>query len=65
MTQFKFGKKSLSRLQTCHQLLQELCYLALARSPIDFSILEGHRSIERQYELYLQELTKIDGVTLS
>jgi hypothetical protein len=28
---------------------------------MDFSVIEGHRTIERQNELFNQKLTKLDG----
>jgi peptidoglycan L-alanyl-D-glutamate endopeptidase CwlK len=30
---------------------------------IDFSVIEGHRTVERQHELFLQGKTTIDGIT--
>ncbi|GAF68680.1 unnamed protein product, partial [marine sediment metagenome] len=32
------------------------------RTPVDFGISEGHRSLERQKELYDQGKSKIDGI---
>lgn len=59
---FKFGNKSTERLKTCHVDLQQIMQLAISRSSIDFAITEGHRSIERQQELYKQGKSRIDGV---
>ena len=66
---YQFSNTSLERLSTCEQGLQEVMKLAIKRSPIDFGIAEGHRSVERQQEYYSQGRTKpgkiityIDGV---
>ena len=65
-----FGKVSKDRLSTCHKDLQLIMNLAIEISNIDFGISEGHRSIERQKELYDQGrttpgkiVTWIDGET--
>ena len=56
-----FGTRSLERLQTCHPDLQKL---ANAVIPFyDFSVLEGHRSQERQMELFADGKSKLDGVS--
>ena len=60
---FKFGKKSLDKLSTVHPELQDLMNEAIKRSPIDFSIICGKRSIEKQKSLYLSGKSKINGIT--
>jgi peptidoglycan L-alanyl-D-glutamate endopeptidase CwlK len=60
---FVFGTRSLDCLGTCEQTLQKLAREALRRSHIDFSITEGHRSLERQKRLFLAGKSKLDGVT--
>ena len=42
----RFGKRSISRLKTCDQKLQELFYEVVKH--FDCSIIEGHRGQERQ-----------------
>lgn len=68
---FKFGKNSKERLETCHPDIQKVLNLAISRSKVDFGISEGHRSIERQQELYAigrtvnrhkSKVTNVDGV---
>ena len=59
---YKFGNKSKERLNTCHEDLRLIANIAIQRSQIDFGIAEGHRSVERQYDLYKAGLSKIDGV---
>lgn len=60
---FKFGKRSKEKLATCHEDLQKILNLAISRSRVDFGISEGHRSIERQNQLFLEGKSKIDGIT--
>ena len=52
MSTYKFGRTSLSRLATCHADIQAIMMEAIRTSRVDFGIAEGHRSIERQLELY-------------
>lgn len=58
----KFGNRSLERLNTCEKDLFKIMSLVISRSQIDFSITEGHRSLERQEQLFKEKKTKIDGV---
>ena len=60
---FSFGKASLEKLATCHSHLITVANTALLWSPYDFSIIEGHRSVERQQQLFAEKKTHIDGVT--
>ena len=64
MYSFKLGKTSLSRLDTCHKDLQKIVLASIELSPIDFGIAEGHRTKERQKELFDQGKSKIDGITV-
>ena len=59
---YKFSNKSKERLNTCHEDLRLIANIAIQRSQIDFGIAEGHRTVERQYDLYKAGLSKIDGV---
>lgn len=58
---YKFGKRSKECLNTCHKDLQKIAELAI--NFYDFSVYEGHRSIERQQQLYEEGKSQIDGVT--
>ena len=56
-------------MATCDQSLQDVFNLAIKRSPIDFGVACGERTIEEQKELYRQGRTKsgnivtnVDGV---
>ena len=60
---YSFGNSSTAKLNTCHSDLQKILRLAISRSRIDFGIGEGHRSLERQKELFDQGRSKIDGIS--
>ena len=60
---FSFGTRSTEQLKTCHEDLQKILELAIQSSKVDFGISEGHRTVLRQYELFLMGRSKIDGVT--
>lgn len=53
----KFSKRSRERLESCHADLIALCERVL--EVYDFSVLEGHRSGERQDELFRQGKSKV------
>lgn len=48
MSNFKYSERSLSRLKTCHPLLQELFNEVIKH--VDCTIIEGVRTIEQQQE---------------
>lgn len=60
---FSFGKNSREKLDTCHKDLVKIFELVIQRTKVDIGISEGHRSKERQHQLYLEGKSKIDGVT--
>ena len=49
---YSFGTKSSERLAQVHPDLQRVFNEAIKNSPLDFSITEGLRTIERQKELF-------------
>ena len=53
----KFGKRSKERLATCDERLQQVFNEVIKY--IDCSVLEGHRSEERQNKLYEEGKTKV------
>ena len=55
----KFSKISQDRLNTSHRLIQELMHNVLAI--MDISILECHRTQERQMDLFLRGLSELNG----
>ena len=55
---YKFSKKSLSRLKTCHEDLQKVMRVAIHNSPYDFGITSGYRSPDEQRELYQKGRSK-------
>jgi peptidoglycan L-alanyl-D-glutamate endopeptidase CwlK len=57
---YEFSEKSLSRLNTCHQDIIEICKELI--QVYDFSVLEGHRTLEKQQEHYKAGRSKLDGI---
>ena len=53
----RYSKRSKERLSTCDQRLQDLFNEVIKH--VDCSILEGHRSKERQNKLYDEKRTKL------
>lgn len=62
MNDYIFGNTSNQRLSSCHIDLQIIMREALKRSPMDFGIAEGHRSLDRQQQLYAEGKSKCDGI---
>lgn len=63
MGTFSFGKRSSDNLSGAHFSLKKVCQKALSYGVMDFSVIEGHRSIERQNQLFEEGKSKLDGVT--
>ena len=53
----RFGKRSKERLSSCHEDLQDLFNEVIKH--VDCSVLEGHRSAERQDKLFDEGKTKV------
>jgi len=60
---FQWSDTSKARLETCHSMLQTVANQALSLGVIDLIVLEGHRSVERQKQLFREGYSKIDGVS--
>lgn len=58
---YKFSNKSISKIDTCHPLIREWVYKAMEYQRFDITIIEGHRSDERQDELKRQNLSRLSG----
>ena len=56
---FHFSKRSKDNLATCHLPLQKLAKAALATSPIDFIVIEGHRDKAKQDEAFRKGASKL------
>ena len=54
---FKLGKTSLARLQGVDETLVNVVKRAIEISEVDFTVLEGVRTLDRQRELYAQGRT--------
>jgi peptidoglycan L-alanyl-D-glutamate endopeptidase CwlK len=48
------------KLESCHKDIIIICEQAI--KIIDFTVLEGHRSEQRQRDLYLDGKSKLDGI---
>lgn len=57
----KYGKRSRIQIDTLHEDAQTILDLFITRTSVDISIIEGHRTKERQFELFQQGKSKIDG----
>tara|TARA_R100001510_G_C7654000_1_gene212534 strand:+ start:1009 stop:1401 length:393 start_codon:yes stop_codon:yes gene_type:complete len=53
----KFGKKSISRLETCHEDLQQVFYQVIKH--FDCTVLEGHRGEELQNKYFDEGKSKV------
>ncbi|WP_241130682.1 M15 family metallopeptidase [Achromobacter xylosoxidans] len=51
MSKFNLSARSLQRLAGVHPALVEVVKLAIARTPVDLTVVEGLRTAERQREL--------------
>lgn len=58
MSRFSLGATSRARLKGVHPQLVRVVELAIERSRVDFTVLEGVRTPQRQAELYAQGRTK-------
>jgi len=59
---FKLGKRSKDNYNTLHPDLQKIIDMALKVSQVDFTIIEGERTVERQQKLFNEGKSKIDGI---
>lgn len=64
-----FGSRSIKNLEGVHPSLVQVMTEAIKNSPIDFTITEGVRTVQRQQQLYAQgrtapgvKVTNADGV---
>lgn len=55
---FQFGARSLQRMKGVHPDLVAVMELAISRSPVDFTVLEGLRSVDRQRQLVAKGASK-------
>ena len=61
MSKFYFSKQSLKNLEGVDERLVKVAKKALEITKVDFSVVEGVRSAERQFKLYKKGLTELDG----
>ena len=58
---YKFSQRSLDNLKNVDERLVRICNELIKR--VDFTVIEGFRSLERQKELYDKGFSKIDGIS--
>ena len=58
---YSFGERSSENLRSLDPKLQALCNEVI--KVMDFSIIEGHRSVQRQEALYKEGKSQLDGIT--
>ena len=59
----KLGKRSLRSLEGVDPRLQSIINLAMFRGRVDFTVIEGLRTTERQAELHKDGKSLLDGIT--
>ena len=57
---YKFSQRSLNNLKNVDSRLVDICNELIKR--VDFTVIEGYRTIERQQELYKQGFSQLDGI---
>ena len=57
---YKFSERSLDNLKNVDQRLVDICNELIKE--IDFTVIEGYRTLERQKELFDTGFSKIDGI---
>lgn len=55
---YRFGERSMTRLKGVHPDMVRVMELAISRSPVDFSVIEGLRTRARQVELVAKGASK-------
>lgn len=58
---YKFSQRSLDNLKNVDERLVRICNELIKR--VDFTVIEGFRSPERQKELFNKGFSKIDGIS--
>ena len=58
---YKFSQRSLNNLKNVDERLVRICNELIKR--VDFTVIEGFRSLERQKEMYDKGFSKIDGIS--
>ena len=59
---FKFGTRSQEKLLMVEDEIQKLCDLALRETTVDFSIIDGFRTVEDQQEMFNKGVSNLDGI---
>lgn len=59
---YELGKRSIEVLRGVRYTLRAVVYSAIQSTTVDFTVLEGLRSSERQLELWLSKASKLNGI---
>lgn len=66
---YKLGQRSIDNLQGVHPNLEKIIRAGIADSPVDFTVVEGVRTLKRQQELFAlgrtkpgKKVTNADGI---
>lgn len=59
---YSFGTSSSKKLNSSHHRLNQLARRVLSYGVMDFSVIEGHRTLNRQLMLFNNGYSRIDGV---
>lgn len=59
---FILGKGSRSKLAPVNDYLEQVVKTAISITSVDFSVIEGERTAERQLELWLAKASKFNGI---
>jgi peptidoglycan L-alanyl-D-glutamate endopeptidase CwlK len=60
---FYLSKKSLSKLEGVDERLQKIVKEAIKETKVDFAVVSGYRTAEKQNELYKKGYSELDGYT--
>lgn len=63
MSGFSFGARSREVREELTTALQGICDAAIQRTPYDFSLICGYRSVEDQQQAFRAGNSRIDGIT--
>jgi peptidoglycan L-alanyl-D-glutamate endopeptidase CwlK len=55
---YQWGKRSLSKLHTCHPDIQRLCHRIIQHTPTDITVVWGFRNQKQQDEAFLAGASK-------
>ena len=60
MNKYKLGKRSLGNIETCHKDLQLIAHESIKVTQVDFTVIEGARTEDRQQDLFNKGKSKVN-----